>query len=172
MAKLQVSPPWITYYNELREFFKEDMDIKIIYDEEANDISIYVSDPQRAAALEHFIPSEKEFGSVKLNINIIPPNNPNRSKALRPATPTIETALCGNPHVKNIIKTGGPFAATYVIFEREVVQYFDDNLGDYYGNISTLWQNIAKNIFENCSGIFFCTSNSDSTSNINISNPF
>ena len=43
-----------------------------------------------------------------------------------------------------------PFAInsfTYVVFEKEVVQYWNDNLGDINGLRSTLYQDLAKEIF-------------------------
>lgn len=55
-----------------------------------------------------------------------------------------------------------PFAInsfTYVVFEKEVVQYWNDNLADYNGLTSTLYQDLAKEIFEdaNLDGVYFCT---------------
>jgi hypothetical protein len=48
---------------------------------------------------------------------------------------------------------------TYVIFKKEVVQYYDDNLGDAHGNRTTLYEQIANQIFEDREGIYFCTDN-------------
>ena len=46
---------------------------------------------------------------------------------------------------------------TYVVFVNEVVQYFNDDLGDVYGQCSTLYQEIAKDVFGETEGVFFCT---------------
>ena len=46
---------------------------------------------------------------------------------------------------------------TYIIFEKEVVQYFADDLGDLHGINSTLYQDLAKEIFGESSNIHFCT---------------
>ena len=46
---------------------------------------------------------------------------------------------------------------TYVVFKKEVVQYFNDSLGDIHGVCSTLMQDIAKDIFEDTEGVYFCT---------------
>ena len=37
------------------------------------------------------------------------------------------------------------------------MQYYNDDLGDAYGNCSTLWQDIARRLFEDVLGIFYCT---------------
>ena len=155
MAKLGQAAPWITYYNEMRELFKGDEGVKIIYDEENQNINIYVAKQEKAIALEHFLASEKEFGNITLHINIIPPNSNTLFKTS--CTPSIRDAFEGNFCVDDIIELEGMFSAVYVVFKKEVVQYFDDNLGDINGNISTLYQNIANNVFEDHAGIFFCT---------------
>lgn len=46
---------------------------------------------------------------------------------------------------------------TYIVFKNKVVQFWNDDLSDIYGNRSTLYQDIAKEIFGESSGIFFCT---------------
>ena len=47
----------------------------------------------------------------------------------------------------------------YCVFKKEVAQYWGDNLGDPHGNVSTLYQEIAKDIFGESGGVIFCTDN-------------
>ena len=65
-----------------------------------------------------------------------------------------------NEALIDIAVVHGIFASdlVYVIFKKEVVQYFNDNLGDYNGICSTLYQELAKNVLKPQPGIFFCTS--------------
>lgn len=48
---------------------------------------------------------------------------------------------------------------TYVVFKNKVVQFFNDNLNDLHGNVSTLYQEIAHDVFDMTSlnGVMFCT---------------
>jgi hypothetical protein len=51
---------------------------------------------------------------------------------------------------------------TYVVFKNRVVQFFNDNLNDPHGVISTLYQDIADEIFADMpyqahGGIAYCT---------------
>lgn len=51
---------------------------------------------------------------------------------------------------------------TYVVFKNCVVQFFNDNLNDPHGIVSTLYQDIAAEIFADMpfpqdGGICFCT---------------
>ena len=45
---------------------------------------------------------------------------------------------------------------TYVVLKKEVVQFFNDNLNDIHGLETTLYQTIAKDVFDG-TGVFFCT---------------
>ena len=158
MARLKLQAPWVTYYEELSLFFDEDPDVHVIFDEAENTVNMYVQEPEKAEALTRLIPAEKNFGNVTLYINIIPVNQ-NKNDALADIT----EAFKGNPIVNSIQTIEGIFAnkITYVIFKREVVQYWNDDLGDAFGNCTTLWQDVAKRLFEPVSGIYFCTDEKD-----------
>ena len=46
----------------------------------------------------------------------------------------------------------------YVVFEPEIIQFYDDNLSDYHRNWSGLAQNIARELFDDAAhGVYFCT---------------
>ena len=156
MAKLKLSPPWDIFYKEINAFFKEDDDVKVIFDEDEFTIKLYVDDPVKAAALTELLPAEKDFGNVVLKITVIPANE--GSGPVLGARPYL--AFYGNPIVDEIKIIHGLFGYDfiYVMFAKKVVQYFTDNISDYNGFCSTLYENIARNIFEGKEGIFYCTS--------------
>lgn len=154
MARLKLQAPWVTYYEELSLFFDEDPDVHVIFDESENTVNMYVQDPAKAEALTRLIPPEKQFGGVTLYLNIIP-GNQNKNDVLTDIT----DAFKGNPIVDSIqILDSIPACKfTYVIFRREVVQYWNDDLSDAFGNRTTLWQDVAKRLFEEVPGVHFCT---------------
>ena len=45
----------------------------------------------------------------------------------------------------------------YVLFKKEVVQYDSDDISDFHGVCSTLYQDLAKEIIGEDEGIYFCT---------------
>lgn len=153
--KLKKSPPWYAYVNELQLMFGQDPDITInFYDDDELEVKLYVKNEKKASALTAILPVAKDFGGKILKVTVVPDNELdefNYSKFL--------DAFDGNP-IFEYAKDGQLFGKPigYVVFKNEVVQYFDDNLGDIHGNVSTLYQNIAKDIFEGKDdGIFFCT---------------
>lgn len=156
MAIVNLSAPWVRFYKELQELFRGDNGIHVIYDEDQCEIRLYVDDSTKAYALSQLLPSEKEFGNVKLYINVIPGNKV--FMATR-KTNLFEIVFADNDALSYIRTVSGVMTndITYIVFVRKVVQYFDDNLGDAHGVCSTLYQEIAKDVFGEHEGIFFCT---------------
>lgn len=164
MAKIGLSSPWVIFYNELNALFEEDDRVQVVYNEEENEVNLYVEDAAEAAALMELLPTEKQFGAVTLKITVIPANvNPLKLLAVEDVTETpsqlYRVALKNNDAVAYITEVKGIFnnPITYVVFKKEVIQYFNDSLGDANGVCSTLMQEIAKDVFVNQTGIYFCT---------------
>ena len=161
MARIGITSPWIKMYYEINEMFRYDKDVSlIIYDDENKEIRLYVDDAIKAEALQTYLPGEIEMGNITLRITIVPSN-----QALRTVKSTVNFEDCfkNNEAVEDIVKINVKgFAATYIVFKKCVVQYFNDNLGDLNGLCSTLYQDIANNIFvDKHAGVFFCTSNKE-----------
>ena len=153
---IKMAPPWVTYANALMAMFEKDPDIKVTYDNENLGVKLYVNGFAKADALTKLLPAEKAFGNVTLKISVVPANdNPEDMVKL------FRDAFFGNEAVADIwtapmeVTQSNPL--TYVIFRKEVVQYYNDDLSDAHGNRNTLYQEIAKEIFEDHQGIFFCT---------------
>ena len=159
MARLHLQSPWQRYYDELEVFFEEDPEVRLIFDDDSMEVKIYVSDKLKAEALELLIPAEHDYGTVTLKTTIVPPNS---IDGLEGAS-TKECMVCAfknNPIVEEIRAVTGVLSndIVYVIFRKEVVQYYNDDMGDAYGNCSTLYQDVAKRLFDSIPGVFFCTS--------------
>ena len=156
MARLRLEPPWETYYKELNLLLGQDPEIQILYDSYEQEIKIYSEDEDKTNALNVLLPPEKEFGNVKVTILIVPANI-KKVKTTDYSPELFEDLFAGNPCVADIETTTGIYEATYVVFAKEVVQYHNDDIGDINGNCTTLYQEIAKRIFENHAGVHFCT---------------
>lgn len=149
---MKLSPPWVNYYNELKALFEQDPEITIKFDEEAPKISLYVENGRKADALTQLLPVEKDFGNVKLEIEVVPANNAATTLSL------IEDAFYGNPALSYVYSADTPMGEiNYVVFEGKIIQYFNDDLSDINGNKTTLYQEIAKDVFGEETGLYFCT---------------
>lgn len=158
MAKLKLSSPWEIFYKELHAMFKEDPCVHVVFDEENYEIKLYVNGAAKAEALSQLLVAHKAFGNVTVNVAVIPSNDIPFTNA-RPAYKLYQMAFEGNRALSYVRTVSGIFAndLCYVVFRNKVVQYFNDDLGDANGLCSTLYQEIAKDVFGNQDGVFFCT---------------
>lgn len=155
MAKLGLSSPWVVYYRKVEAMFKQDSEVRVIFDEERKELSLFVADEKKANALMKLLPEEVDFGNVTLKVIVVPPN----TDKVDSVESDIVDAFVGNPALSYVQRVDGIFSnpIIYVVFEKEVVQYFTDNLSDIHGIESTLYQNIAKDIFNHVDNVYYCT---------------
>lgn len=160
MARVKMSPPWVIFYREVDAMFKNDDAVMVVYDEEENEIKLYVEGDEKAGAMMELLPLEKQFGNVTLKITVIPANSSVLNQKISDA---YRAMFEGNVAVDYIEDIEGVFSNDlhYIVFAKDVVQYFTDDLGDAHGVCSTLYQEIAKDIFEKQDGVYFCTNTED-----------
>lgn len=151
---VKLSPPWAEFYEEVNALFGEDPAINVSYNEEQYVITLRVEDQDKADALEALLPKEKTFGNVTVKVQVIPANRTQSSRLS-----LFQRAFEGNPVFSNAISVPSDmgFGAEYLVFKKKVVQYFVDNLSDVNGLRSTLYQEIAKDVFGVEAGMFFST---------------
>lgn len=154
MSKLGLSSPWVNFYKELEALFAKDPEVKVVYDEEKNDVKLYVDNLAKADALAQLLPVERTFGNITITVTVIPANKEGASKIQ-----LFRTAFEGNGAFNYTASAEGIFTNPihYVVFANEVVQYFNDDLSDAHGVRSTLYQDIAEDVFENHESVYFCT---------------
>lgn len=159
-VRLKLSPPWVTYINKLEALFDGDPQIAFNVDMSIPSVVLATNNGDKAAALLKLLPAEKYFGSVILKIGV---DGPVSNLAFPTRTSLFETAFSGNPAFAYCVAPAeeGYFYVdfTYVVFKNCVVQFFNDNLNDAHGLISTLYQDIASEVFEeaNLVGVYYCT---------------
>lgn len=147
------SAPWITFYKEIEALFGQDPEITCIYTANPPSMKLYVENPAKADAIDKLLPKDVSFGGVDAPIIVIPGNKPDTKANL------FKTAFDGNPAFSRMVSAEGIFTNPihYCVFNKEVVQFWDDNLGDINGNVSTLYEDLAADIFDDTEGVMFCT---------------
>lgn len=166
MAIVNLSAPWVEHYHELLAFFRHDNEVSVVFDADKMIVKLYVDDVRKAEALEHVIAHELEFGNVTLNVEVVPVNDAkefSKGSTQRDIIDDMEIwqiIARNNPAIDRIIKQIGigGMKYTFVMCDPVVVQYFNDNTSDINGLTSTLYENIARDIFTGKAGVFFCTS--------------
>lgn len=166
-VRLRISSPWVTYVNKLKVLFGQDPNITIEYDNVAPSVTLRVSSATKYDVLNLVLPNTKTFGNITLKINVVPANGVNTHYGADVTKLTnkqkVDILFDGNPAFAFSHEVTGALSNTlvYVAFKNKVVQFFNDNLSDVHGNISTLYQDIAEDLIgEETSGLFnvcFCT---------------
>lgn len=154
MKNLKIVSPWVNYFREIEALFGDDPDIVIDFDEQAPEIVLHVIGVDKADAITQLLPAEKQFGNVVLMIKVVPANPIERTR-----TQLFKDAFKGNPAFSYAATVSGVSSNdfNYVVFKNKVVQYWNDDLSDVNGQCSTLYQEIAKDVFGEEEGVYFCT---------------
>lgn len=160
MKELELASAWVNLGKEIEQLFEKDDEIKVKCDEYETDgvynINIYVDNTDKAEALRELLPVDRTFGNVIAYISVIPANKEKQSRA-----DLLRTAFKNNKAVSRVVTVRNMMSnpITYCAFDEVVVQYPMDNLHDINGNVSTLYENIARDILGEEDGICFCTDN-------------
>ena len=153
--KLTLSSPWVSYAKMIEELFGYDPEIDIVSEMNIDppEITLKVNNAVKADAISQILPTQKDFGNVSLLITVKPANGTDTKVDI------FRKAFNGNPALNDIITIQGVFnnPISYIEFVNTVVQYFDDKLDDPHGNESTLYEDIARKVFDDVDGIFFST---------------
>lgn len=151
--KLEKSAPWIEMVSKFEKLFEYDAEISIEYDDNSKTLHLYVDNEEKADALTRLLPDSYELGNIALNVIIIyyPNGEPSRQKLF-------EKAFEDNPIVGEIMTGRNPITKddVFVVFTPEIVQYHNDNLFDINGLKTTVYEEIARDVF-NVPGVWFNT---------------
>lgn len=157
MSEVRLSPPWNTYVRKIKALFEEDPEIKVEYDDENIKLKLFVENQNKADAIQQLLPEKKEFGNVTLYVEVIPANRPQKKIDL------FRKAFEGNPIFSYAVSVSDLSSNDYnfVVFRHKICQFWNDQLNDINGNVSTLYENVAREIFEDHEGVFFNTETPD-----------
>lgn len=161
-VRLKLSPPWVTYVNKLQALFDPDPQIafNIVGNSEDLEVVISTNNGDKATALVKLLPETQTFGKVTLKITV---DGPFTNRAFKTSKELFEVAFDKNPAFAYCVTPTEEgywfFDFCYVVFKNCVVQFFNDNLNDCHGVISTLYQDLAAEIFKdaNLPGVYYCT---------------
>lgn len=160
--RLKLAPPWITYINQMIALFDGDPQIACNVNTSASNPTIVLAcnNGDKVTALSQILPSEVSFGNVTLKIRVdgIPSN-----RAFVTKKELFEAAFAKNPafaYAVSPVDDGNYWiSAVYVVFKNCVVQFFNDNLNDCHGIVSTLYEDIARDVLTGTAvhGVYFNT---------------
>lgn len=153
----KISPPWWTLYKKLSAFFAEDSLVKIqpVLDDNNANKTIYIDTPdsEKAIALANILKPVYNMGCITIKIIVRVTNGKNKTIVNKERNDSFYNnylkALSTTPAVTDIKLVEDMFGTKYTVveFKKKVVQFFNDDLTDFYGNWNGLYTDIANDIF-------------------------
>ena len=151
--------PWVTIYNKVVALFGRDEELTIgnLEADEANSgyfFTIASANSVKLNSLERILKNEFVLGNITLRIKFIYENVQDGITAN-----DLRNAFAGNNILKDIKTVDTPLAngISYVLFGREVLQFFNDDITDYFGNYNGLAEDIARELFNEVPNVNYCT---------------
>ncbi len=162
-AIANLSPPWYSQQRKLDALLGPDPDIDVRDLVETIDdnfvCSVKVNNGAKAAALKELLIDRYVFGGCEVMVSVEGAEGaapPDGLEAL------FETALDGNPLFEEFVSVPkGVFEVAYCVLAKKVIQFWNDDLSDLYGNYSCLPTEIARSIFKDTFAVQYCVSNKD-----------
>ena len=156
-AGLNLSPPWYTHQKMLEKMFELDESVSVgpivTDDNDMPSLVVFVADHHKAAALSRMLKSP-DYGNVHLTVTVQDTAEEHETDA-----ELVKTALSYNRIVKDIVtqcdQTNTPH--TYVVFQPDVCQFMNDDTSDYMGNYNALFEDVARELFNDNIQVQYCT---------------
>lgn len=155
-----LSSPWETIHKQIIALLGPDTEVHVgsIYEGNGNTyvFDICSKNGKKIAALEKVLKSHFDLGNVTLAINFIHERDDEEVTAQ-----DYKDAFEGNSNfVDTVVTSKGLFQdLTYVIFAKEILQFFNDDLSDLYGNMSIIVADAAKQVCNVGENMYFSTAN-------------
>ena len=149
--------PWNTYRKMINALFENDPEIEVgdiveIKGIKAVDytIDIRVKNHRKFEALQKLLPDRKVFGSVTVTIFLYDTENKEKNDI-----DVFMDLFRDNPIVSNFVKKvklPDGSERSFVCFQPQVIQFYDDDISDCYGNYNGLAEDIARAVFGDRAG--------------------
>ena len=153
---LTLSAPWYTFAKTVKYIFEKDPDITVAFSDEINGtltITIETSSPKKLISIKKIVGSKRNFGNINVVIKYALTTN-----AI--TTEDYQLAFADTGLIDQIIESQDPMGTDFVVVNRDLVQFYNDNIFDYHGNITmTLEEAILSiiNMGEQAADIAICT---------------
>jgi len=157
MAAWTLSPPQYGLWRQINGSIgaSPNVDVKEIYESEGiNVIDIIGSDPDVCNGLAFVLRNQYNFGGINVSVRVLDRDGKLYAAPELKATDDVasvvkkhfENALRDNPYFVRTFESSGFFIGTILWVECKpaVIQFFNDNIGDYYGNNNY----VAADVFE------------------------
>lgn len=143
-----LSSPWEIYKKRVYNVFAQDPDVNVVEDDpDTKDgvfsFSIESGNSEKLEAIKKVLKNDIPIGNITIHINFN-----DLSTGDVPTADDFAKAFNGNPLFDQIVSEDLPDGRTtdYAVFNREIVDYFNDDLSDYCRNGHAIAADIVREI--------------------------
>lgn len=143
VEKVDASSPWLEHYRKVEKVFLSDDDVIVSYDDDSKTVTVRVKGTDKAEALAKYVRPEIDCGNVTLHVNVVPDNEEKSTAEM------LQIAFSGIDMFAGVAEEavyGGTI--TYAVFEPEIVQFWNDNIGSPFGVKTMTAEQVAKDVFQ------------------------
>lgn len=155
-----LSPPWITYFNEIQFSIGADPKVTVgplISVDDDYIILVTVTGNEKAKAIATLLNPAVNFGNI--NVNVVVSNREGQIASPFPCpldafeiAHYFQVALGGNPFFEDVVVKpqlpGGP-NVVYPVFKPEVIQFFNDDISNLCNTFVAVAADVFKDVIQN-----------------------
>jgi hypothetical protein len=148
-------PPWYLLNNQLSALLNADSCVHVEdLTGEGRDMEIIISvcNEDKAQALAAFLNRTHDFGHLAVTVKVYTaesvPVNPIKPNDIKETVEMLNRALTGNKYfVKAGIGSTQQSEAAFAIFQPKVIQYYSDDISDWYLNTNEVASKVFSDVF-------------------------
>ena len=153
-----LSAPWYTFANTIKTLFAPDPSVYVNYGEEKDGIftvAITAESNKKLSAIQRLIGTERVMGNITVVIEYSLKDDTLKAE-------DFEEALKDTGYFYRAVTTTNPIMGdlTYVITTKDIIQFYNDNIEDYCGNINIIVADAVKDILNGDNvprSLYICT---------------
>ena len=156
--KLGLSAPWVTYQGLVATLFKDDADITVSYlDEDEKTFTVSCSNPDKYMLLSKYLKPSATFGNVTVTVKL---EYTGTDPIKRGIADDMKKLFAGNPILEDVMEADTPFGdMVYLLFTRNAVGFYNDDLSNPWGNTNFLACDVAKAVLNPMTSVSLTTNN-------------
>lgn len=152
--KVRLSPPWYTLHHKIVNTIGADPTVHVLplRDEGAKKyIDIVVTDPEELYPLACLVKPQHDMGNITVFVQVLDASG----KVIKCEWPTgckppdclymvVTKGFKNNPLFVEAIEAGS--SLVWAVIKKVVIQFWNDDLSDYYGNFNGVAENVFKEV--------------------------
>ena len=146
-TKVGLESPWCRFYKILYNLFEKDDSVEITMEEGSPvKINIGCSNACKLEAIKKVVGSSRSFGNVKVDIIYLLADSDDEPIALEEFVEAFKDT--GYLVDAKTAETPTGDKVSFPIMAKDVIQFYDDNISDYYGNATIVVADAVKEILD------------------------